>query len=129
MGSLGNEKNRWIKTRDRLGREKLSMLGDMIVSASFITYLGPFEASFRERVVKKSWRGIVMKQDILVGEKISLKETIGNPQQLQNWVLKGIPSDNVSFENMIIIDESKVKWPLIIDPQGQAIKFIKELLD
>jgi hypothetical protein len=35
----------------------------------------------------------------------------------------------VSIENMIIMSESKEKWPLIIDPQGQALKFLKEWLN
>lgn len=30
---------------------------------------------------------------------------------------------------MIIIEETKEKWPLIIDPQGQALKFLKDHLD
>jgi len=51
MNSLGNEKNRWIKTSERLLREKKSLLGDMILSTAFITYMGPFEGSFRERIV------------------------------------------------------------------------------
>jgi len=59
MNSLGNEKNRWIKTSERLLREKRSLLGDMILSTAFITYMGPFEGSYRERIVNQDWRIII----------------------------------------------------------------------
>ena len=36
----------------------------------------------------------------------------------------GLPKDNTSIENGIIIDKSR-RWPLMIDPQKQANKFIK----
>ena len=51
MNSLGNEKERWLKTSERLLREKRSLLGDMILSTAFIIYLGPFEGSYREKIV------------------------------------------------------------------------------
>lgn len=59
MNSLGNEKERWIKTSHKLLKEKKSLLGDMILATGSITYLGPFEGSFRERLVGKEWRIII----------------------------------------------------------------------
>jgi hypothetical protein len=51
MNSLGNEKERWEKTSIKLANEKESILGDMILATAFVTYLGPFEGSYREKVV------------------------------------------------------------------------------
>ena len=59
MNSLGNEKTRWIKTSERLLSEKRSLLGDMILSTAFITYTGPFEGSYREKLVNHDWRLII----------------------------------------------------------------------
>lgn len=50
-------------------------------------------------------------------------------QSLQAWQLKGLPQDSVSVENLIILEESKHQWPLLIDPQGYALKFLKEFLE
>jgi hypothetical protein len=41
----------------------------------------------------------------------------------------GLPQDSVSIENMIILEETKDKWPLLIDPEGYALKFLKDYLD
>ena len=60
MNSLGNEKNRWIKTSERLLREKRSLLGDMMLSTAFVTYMGPFEGSYREKIVTSDWRFAIM---------------------------------------------------------------------
>ena len=40
--------------------------------------------------------------------------------------MAGLPSDNLSVENGIIMFGSR-RWPLMIDPQTQANKFIKKL--
>ena len=43
---------------------------------------------------------------------------------IAQWNNEGLPSDNMSTENATILTNS-VKWPLIIDPQLQGIKWIK----
>jgi len=43
---------------------------------------------------------------------------------IRAWNIFGLPADNFSIENGIIIYSSK-RWPLMIDPQGQANKWIK----
>jgi hypothetical protein len=83
MNSLGNEKNRWLKTSERLLREKRSLLGDMMLSTAFVTYMGPFEGSYREKIVTSDWRYTIMQQDILVGEAFNLKDTIGSQSLIQ----------------------------------------------
>jgi dynein heavy chain len=46
--------------------------------------------------------------------------------QTRAWTIAGLPTDQVSIENGIIISKSR-RWPLLVDPQGQAAKFIKKL--
>ena len=45
---------------------------------------------------------------------------------LRQWNIDGLPSDTFSLENGIIIFRSR-RWPLCIDPQGQANKWIKKM--
>ena len=53
-------------------------------------------------------------------------KVLGNPVQLRQWNIDGLPSDTFSLENGIIIFKSR-RWPLCIDPQGQANKWIKKM--
>jgi dynein heavy chain len=44
--------------------------------------------------------------------------------QVRAWTIAGLPTDTVSVENAIIISKAR-RWPLMVDPQGQANKWIK----
>jgi len=47
----------------------------------------------------------------------SLFEVLGDEEIIAEWQIKGIPKDNESTENMIIIEETiDKKFPIIIDP-------------
>uniref|UniRef100_A0A0A9VY83 Dynein heavy chain 2, axonemal n=2 Tax=Lygus hesperus TaxID=30085 RepID=A0A0A9VY83_LYGHE len=51
-------------------------------------------------------------------------EFLEKPHIVRMWNKLGLPTDNFSTENAIIITQCS-KWPLIIDPQSQAWKWIK----
>jgi dynein heavy chain len=55
-----------------------------------------------------------------------MRQFIGVPVTIQGWNIAGLPKDDTSTENGIIIDKTK-RWPLMIDPQSQANKFIKNI--
>ena len=40
------------------------------------------------------------------------------------WSNKGLPGDRMSTENATILTNCK-RWPLVVDPQQQGIKWIK----
>jgi len=44
----------------------------------------------------------------------------------KTWTANSLPSDNLSIENALIMFKSR-RWSLMIDPQNQAGKFIKNL--
>jgi hypothetical protein len=46
--------------------------------------------------------------------------------QVRAWTIAGLPADNHSVENGVIMANAR-RWPLLIDPQGQANRYIKNL--
>ena len=46
--------------------------------------------------------------------------------QVREWNIRGLPSDSFSTENGVLVTRG-TRWPLMIDPQGQAIKWIKNM--
>ncbi|GIY22668.1 dynein heavy chain 3, axonemal [Caerostris extrusa] len=60
----------------------------------------------------------------LVLKLFSVIETLGEPVLIRSWQIAGLPVDNFSVENSIIVKFGR-RWPLLIDPQGQASKWIK----
>lgn len=53
--------------------------------------------------------------------------TLGDPVKIRNWQIYGLPRDNLSVENGIIVQYSQ-RWPLFIDPQGQVRVYLKYFL-
>lgn len=46
--------------------------------------------------------------------------------KIRSWNIDGLPSDQFSVENAIIVFQAR-RWPLCIDPQAQANKWIKKM--
>jgi len=66
------------------------------------------------------------KKEIPCSKVFSLNQTLGEPVKIRAWNIAGLPVDNFSIDNGIIVHNSR-RWPLLIDPQGQANKWIKNL--
>ena len=56
----------------------------------------------------------------------NVRKILGDPVSIREWELCGLPSDALSIENAIILSKAR-RWPLMIDPQGQANKWIKKM--
>ena len=46
--------------------------------------------------------------------------------QVRDWRLWGLPVDDVSVDNGILVTKGK-RWPLMIDPQGQANAWVRNM--
>lgn len=61
-------------------------------------------------------------------EKCSPVATLGEPVVIRKWQIEGLPRDYLSTENAILVFNSR-RWPLFIDPQGQANRWIKNMVN
>lgn len=103
MQSIGSEKDRWITTRQKLYNDKKTILGDLVLGTSFITYMGIFEGQFRERLLGTVWRTLMEQLKIKHTFFFSIRSLLGNEETIGSQILKGLPADTVSVENMIIL--------------------------
>ncbi|XP_043542458.1 dynein axonemal heavy chain 2-like, partial [Chiloscyllium plagiosum] len=51
---------------------------------------------------------------------------LSNPTTVRDWNIQGLPTDAFSTENGVIVTRGN-RWPLMVDPQGQALKWIKNM--
>ncbi|KAA6386742.1 MAG: putative Dynein-1-beta heavy chain, flagellar inner arm I1 complex, partial [Streblomastix strix] len=54
----------------------------------------------------------------------ALDEILSTPVMTRDWNIQGLPSDSLSIENAVLVTNTR-KWPLLIDPQGQANRWIR----
>lgn len=78
------------------------------------------------QAIIEHWNQRCVEMNIPCSEHFSLVHILGQPVLIRTWNIFGLPADNFSVENGIII-YSATRWPLIIDPQGQANKWIKSM--
>ncbi|XP_032094987.1 dynein heavy chain 12, axonemal [Thamnophis elegans] len=123
IGGLGGEKSRWSHAADDLQNTYDNLTGDVLISAGVIAYLGAFTAGFRQECTKE-WSKLCKVKNIPCSENFSLSKTLGDPIKIRAWNISGLPTDQFSIDNGVIVDNSR-RWPLMIDPQGQANKWIK----
>jgi dynein heavy chain len=55
-----------------------------------------------------------------------LAKVLGEPVRIRSWLVDGLPNDGFSIDNAIILSKAR-RWPLLMDPQGQANKWIKSM--
>ena len=97
----------------------------MIISAAICAYLGPFTALYRTGIIEE-WVEKCKALEIPCSATPSLLKTLGNPVRIRDWNIDGLPTDAFSVDNGIMIFNSR-RWPLMIDPQGQANKWVRNM--
>ncbi|GFH22159.1 uncharacterized protein HaLaN_19578 [Haematococcus lacustris] len=125
IGGLGGERARWTDTAESLARAYVNLTGDMLISAGIVAYAGAFTAAYRTRVID-SFVELCRSAAVPHTSKFSLGSILGEPVRIREWLIATLPNDAFSIENAIIIANAR-RWPLCIDPQGQANKWIKTL--
>nr|CAD7446891.1 unnamed protein product [Timema bartmani] len=125
IGGLGGEKTRWSDAAEVLQRNYNSLAGDILISCGIISYLAPFTAAYRNDCIE-DWRDYVVRLTIPCSNVYNFSKVLGSEIKIQSWNITGLPRDQFSTDNAIIVDMSK-RWSLLVDPQGQANKWIKSM--
>jgi dynein heavy chain len=124
IDNLADEKERWKELGIIWKEAYNNLVGDVLVSSGIISYLGPFTVGFRSKIVAE-WAPKSLALDIPGSAAFSLIKIMGEPVKIREWNIDGLPPDDFSIENGIIIQISR-RYPLCIDPQLQANKWIKK---
>jgi dynein heavy chain len=125
LGGLGGEKVRWQETVKQYSKDEINVIGDIMVAAGGIAYNGAFTAQYRSDLTD-TWAQRLDHYKIVHSPVVGIRATLSDPVAIRNWNIYGLPTDSNSLENAIIISKSR-RWPLMIDPQGQASKWIKSM--
>ncbi|XP_025270954.1 dynein heavy chain 7, axonemal [Camponotus floridanus] len=125
IGGLGGEYTRWSETAKLLGERYHKLTGDILIGSGVVAYLGVFTMQYRQRQVE-NWVKFCTDLKVVCTQDFQLTQVLGDPVLIRAWNIFGLPNDLFSIDNAIIITNSR-RWPLMIDPQGQANKWVKNM--
>ncbi|XP_074663059.1 dynein axonemal heavy chain 6-like [Tubulanus polymorphus] len=123
--ALSGEKDRWKEMADSLDFRLKGLVGDTLVSAAAVAYIGAFTAKYRKDLIQQ-WVQLCRTMAIPISDEYDLVRSIVDANQVLKWQTEALPSDAHSTENAVIVKKSR-KWPLLIDPQGQAVIWITKM--
>lgn len=69
-----------------------NIVGDVLLSASVVAYLGPFILDYRQECLKE-WYAMCAERNIPLSEHFSLYTTLGDPVKIRDWQIAGLPVD------------------------------------
>lgn len=122
LDSLSSERTRWEASSRTFETEMSTIVGDVLLSAAFIAYAGFFDQHYRE-VMTRDWSDHLSAAGIKSKAELSLPEYLSTADERLNWQSKSLPVDNLYTENAIMLKTFN-RYPLIIDPTGQATTFL-----
>jgi dynein heavy chain len=121
---LSGERVRWGADKEILIGKKERVVGDSLLNASFLSYLGAFTSQYRSELLNKLWFPDVMERKIPTSDPWDVQEQLTTDATIQIWGGEGLPSDSHSVQNGILTTKAS-RFPLCIDPQQQAVTWIK----
>ncbi|XP_055846761.1 dynein heavy chain, cytoplasmic isoform X3 [Episyrphus balteatus] len=122
LKSLNIERERWESTSETFKSQMSTIIGDVLLSAAFIAYGGYFDQHYRLNLFT-TWCQHLQSANIQYRPDIARTEYLSNPDERLRWQANALPSDDLCTENAIMLKRFN-RYPLIIDPSGQATTFL-----
>uniref|UniRef100_A0A669EDY7 Dynein axonemal heavy chain 8 n=1 Tax=Oreochromis niloticus TaxID=8128 RepID=A0A669EDY7_ORENI len=125
IDGLSGEKVRWTEQSKEFKSQINRLVGDVLQLTGFLSYCGPFNQSFRNMLLKDIWEAELKSNKIPFTENLNIISALVDPPTISEWNLHGLPGDDLSVQNGIIVTKA-TRYPLLIDPQTQGKAWIKK---
>ena len=122
LASLEEEKVRWAATSQSFDDQMSTLVGDNLLAAAFLTYGGIFDQKVRKRLLSE-WSDTLENMGIPFCQDLDLVAHLSNSADHLQWRDYGLPLDDLALQNAILLERFN-RYPLIVDPSGQATNFI-----
>lgn len=123
INGLANERENWKVDLAKNRENRENIVGDIVISAGVIAYLGVFVKSYRDECTS-NWADMLMQFQIKSTKNVSVETVLGDAVKIRQWQIQGLPQDSFSTDSAIISEQSE-RWCLFIDPQMQANIWLK----
>ncbi|XP_041843992.1 dynein heavy chain 11, axonemal [Melanotaenia boesemani] len=126
---LMSERERWSQAIVQYEQQQKTLCGDVLLTSAFVSYMGYFTSQYRVELFNNVWIPFLQSQKVSVPLTDGLDPILmlTDDATVAAWHNQGLPNDRMSIENAAILTTSE-RWPLIIDPQQQGIRWIRNQL-
>jgi dynein heavy chain len=126
VNGLSSEKVRWAESVEKMKEEEKMLAGDVLMTTSYISYVGSFGRNYRVELLEQKWLPYLeaLKPPIPKTDGMDVLDLLTDAATIAMWNNENLPNDRMSIENATILTNAE-RWPLMIDPQLQGIKWIK----
>ena len=127
VGGLASENVRWAESVEQFKTQERTLPGDVLLITAFVSYVGCFTKQYRLDLMDVHWLPFLkeLKEPIPITEGLDPLTMLTDDATIAGWNNEGLPSDRMSTENATILTSCE-RWPLMIDPQLQGVKWIKQ---
>eukprot|EP00744_Colponema_vietnamica_P002766 GILI01004305.1.p1 GENE.GILI01004305.1~~GILI01004305.1.p1 ORF type:complete len:1534 (+),score=358.98 GILI01004305.1:162-4604(+) len=135
IAGFDGERKRWTESMANLREDRNRLVGDCLAASAFLSYLGAFTYQFREDIFKGEWLPDIESKQIPVTANFRIQQLLTDEVEMSIWASDGLPSDELSIQNGSLTQvgtsrskgpkAGKIRFPLCIDPQMQAVNWIK----
>eukprot|EP01013_Petalomonas_cantuscygni_P031314 TRINITY_DN574_c0_g2_i1.p1 TRINITY_DN574_c0_g2~~TRINITY_DN574_c0_g2_i1.p1 ORF type:complete len:4319 (+),score=1484.83 TRINITY_DN574_c0_g2_i1:236-13192(+) len=122
IGKLSGEKGRWVEQVQVLRKVLAGLPALALCSAGYLTYLARCEEQERREKLQ------VWKDKFKVDATWEFMRFMRGESELLSYKSEGLPADDLSFDNSVIILDS-VTTVLVIDPSQQAGAWLRKHLE
>ncbi|XP_071963522.1 cytoplasmic dynein 1 heavy chain 1-like [Antedon mediterranea] len=122
LRSLSMESERWEASSQSFKDQMSTILGDVLLSSAFMAYGGYFDQQMRHNLFS-TWSSHLQQARIKYRHDIARVEYLSNADERLRWQTNALPKDDLCTENAIMLQRFN-RYPLIIDPSGQATDFL-----
>uniref|UniRef100_A0A8C3IZN2 DYH9 protein n=1 Tax=Chrysemys picta bellii TaxID=8478 RepID=A0A8C3IZN2_CHRPI len=125
VGGLASENVRWAEAVKDFKEQESTLCGDVLLITAFVSYLGYFTKKYRQDLMDGVWRPYLHQLKVIpVTPLLDPLTMLTDDADIAAWQNEGLPADRMSTENATILTNCE-RWPLMVDPQLQGIKWIK----
>lgn len=127
VGGLASENVRWAESVAQFKTQERTLPGDVLLITAFVSYVGCFTKTYRLDLMDQRWLPYLksLTHPVPITEGLDPLAMLTDDATIAGWNNEGLPSDRMSTENATILTSCE-RWPLMIDPQLQGVKWIKQ---